>query len=242
VIEETESDIISFWSFIIEGFAYLGQKNFNLSRENFIKSNDILMKWYPEISSLHKEYFLGLTELKLKKIQNVPKRIEKIKRMLSEHKNPEYVKFILDLLHREFSITEGSVDEDMTVFEKIPFSYIEGQRWVSFLGDVLASDNLLQPKILNAQLYEIKGDIDKAIDVLEKYPDLDSYDDRYREGHLRLTPPKLYYHLGRLYEKKGLKQRAKENYSKFLTLFKDADLGLPEVEDAKERLANLKNN
>ncbi len=43
-----------------------------------------------------------------------------------------------------------------------------------------------------------------------------------------------------LYEQKGLKSRAIEQYQKFLDLWKDADLDTPKVEDAKKGLARLK--
>jgi tetratricopeptide (TPR) repeat protein len=51
---------------------------------------------------------------------------------------------------------------------------------------------------------------------------------------------KSFYRLGKIYEQKGDSPKAIEHYEKFLALWKDADLGLPEVEDAKERLAGLK--
>jgi len=45
--------------------------------------------------------------------------------------------------------------------------------------------------------------------------------------------------LGKIYEQKGWKGKAIEHYEKFLSLWKDADPGIPEVEDARERLAGL---
>jgi len=50
---------------------------------------------------------------------------------------------------------------------------------------------------------------------------------------------KAYYMLGKIAEQQGDKARAVENYRKFLDLWKDADPGLPEVPDAKKRLATM---
>ncbi len=51
---------------------------------------------------------------------------------------------------------------------------------------------------------------------------------------------KSFYMLGKIYEKLGGTAKAIENYEKFLDLWKDADSGLPEVEDARKRLNKLK--
>ena len=46
--------------------------------------------------------------------------------------------------------------------------------------------------------------------------------------------------MGKIYEKKGDTSLAVKNYEKFLELWKDADQDLPDLIDAKKRLANLK--
>ncbi len=43
--------------------------------------------------------------------------------------------------------------------------------------------------------------------------------------------------LGKIHEEKGWKGKAIKHYEKFLDLWKDADPGIAEVEDAKKRLA-----
>ncbi len=52
--------------------------------------------------------------------------------------------------------------------------------------------------------------------------------------------PREFYLLGKIYEKKGDQKLAIENYDRFLDLWKDADKDLPELMDAKARLAKLK--
>jgi tetratricopeptide (TPR) repeat protein len=83
-------------------------------------------------------------------------------------------------------------------------------------------------------LYE-SGDLDKARKTYEKITLLTlgriNDGDRYA---------KAFYMLGKIAEQQGDKARVRENYRKFLDLWKDADSGLPEVENARKRLAGLK--
>lgn len=88
-----------------------------------------------------------------------------------------------------------------------------------------------------AQAYYRSGDLDKARQEYEKITSLTvgrtGWGDIYA---------KSFYMLGKIAEQQGDKGRAIENYRKFLELWKDADPGLPEVEDAKAHLAVLKSS
>jgi len=46
--------------------------------------------------------------------------------------------------------------------------------------------------------------------------------------------------LGKIHEQQGDTAKAIEHYEKFLSLWKDADPGIAELGDARERLAGLK--
>ena len=82
-------------------------------------------------------------------------------------------------------------------------------------------------------LYE-SGELDKAHQEYEKITLLTI--GRLVDGDLYA---KAFYMLGKIAEQQGDKASASQSYHKFLDLWKDADPGLPEVEDAKKRLAGL---
>jgi tetratricopeptide (TPR) repeat protein len=86
-----------------------------------------------------------------------------------------------------------------------------------------------------ARAYRQKGDLDKAI---EEYERLITFDPESRGR--RLIHPKYHFRLAELYEKKGWKGKAIEHYEKFLELWKDADPGITEVDEAKTKLAGLR--
>jgi len=64
----------------------------------------------------------------------------------------------------------------------------------------------------------------------------------YDEGRLDypIWAVKAHYLLGLAYEKSGWNNKAIEQHEEFLEIWKDADPGIPEVEDAKERLNRLR--
>jgi tetratricopeptide (TPR) repeat protein len=89
---------------------------------------------------------------------------------------------------------------------------------------------------LLAKAYLASGRLGEAVTEFEKI--LSRYDDSRAFNTIRAV--KAYYLLGLAYEKSGWNKKAIDKYEEFLDIWKDADPGIPEVEDAKERLKKLR--
>jgi len=85
-----------------------------------------------------------------------------------------------------------------------------------------------------ALAYFRAGDLPKAQGEYERITSLTT--GRLNHGDIYA---KSFYMLGRIFEQKGDAAKARSNYQKFLELWKDPDPGLPEVDDARKRLAGL---
>lgn len=86
-----------------------------------------------------------------------------------------------------------------------------------------------------AAAYEQAGKLAMAREEYEKVPLLTN--GRLLDGY---TYAGSFYALGKICERQNDRAKAIEYYGKFLELWKNADPGLPEVEDARKRLAGLK--
>jgi len=85
-----------------------------------------------------------------------------------------------------------------------------------------------------ALAYYKAGDLKKAISEYERIASLTN--GKLERGGIYV---KSFYMLGKVYEQQGDMAKAKENYEKFLTLWKAADPGITEVEDAKKRVEGM---
>jgi len=96
-----------------------------------------------------------------------------------------------------------------------------------------AEEHLLFADAMGTAFYQL-GDLSSARQEYEKIISLGigrlSYGDVYA---------KAYYHLGEISEQQEKKAEAAERFRKFLDLWKNADPGRPEVEDAKKRLGAI---
>jgi hypothetical protein len=100
---------------------------------------------------------------------------------------------------------------------------------------IAEGDPFLHLRTIAAMMCIDSGRLGEAVDLLE--------DGMIRYDWVRATTPiwslKAHYFLARAYEGSGWDSKAIEQYEIFVDIWKDADPGIPVLEDARERLALL---
>ena len=131
-----------------------------------------------------------------------------------------------------YLVLQGLIDLEQGDFGKAIDNLNGGSGW--FDSEFFGPSNNAAYIYPLALAYYKSGDLPKARAEFEKLTNLTAgrwdFGDLYAKG---------FYWLGKIAEGQKDKGRARENYRRFLDLWKDADSGQPEVDDAKAHLAAL---
>ena len=232
---ETRNEWIRAWIEYLKGFVYYEMTEFELSGQSFQSWFDFFLGYEPQYESDNTAshcFNLGLVDLRQGRIDSAKSRLGKMKSLLPEidPTNKNELEFFYDILQGEVYLAEGSVDQAIAVMEKAsPLGRPPLIQYILFY-------NMPAMKDVLARVYRENGEIDKAI---AEYVRLITFDPDAEERCL--IHPKYHYRLAQLYEQKGWRGKAIEQYEKFLDLWKDAVPGIAEVEDARERLEDIQN-
>jgi len=197
---------------------YREKRNLDLALEETQKSMEIAREVYPQRPTSHWEYYVRL----LTENNEIAKAEESAAafRKDIEEKDPSLVYlywYALGFIEWSKGDTTAALDEFERLAEATP------DFWAHFTL---------------AEAYLESGRLGEAVNECEKV--LSRYDENRALCAIRAV--KAHYLLGLAYEKSGWNKKAIDKYEEFLEIWKDADPGIPEVEDAKSRLANLKAN
>jgi tetratricopeptide (TPR) repeat protein len=234
--EESEDDFAKGTLLYLNGFFYNDQGDIDKARGEFRLWRDLWLKILPEYAAWFESWFsftLGIIELRQGNIGSSQSALLGMNSQLDkiDAQFKGWHAYFHGFLAGEIQIAQNLPEKAIATVEAASFrEYIHDLPliWVVFHNIPLYKDGL-------ARAYQQMGNLDKAIAEYEK---LLIYSPKKKDNFL--IHPKYHYRLGMLYEQKGLKGKAVEQYQKFLDLWKDADPGTPEVEDARKRLAGLK--
>jgi tetratricopeptide (TPR) repeat protein len=219
------------------GWIYYEVKDYERGEVHLQRSFDVLLGLNPNSKSLEIAYHfsLGLIKVGQGKLEEAKSRLENIKSILPQLEAPGQKvlsKLRQDWLQSEILIAEGSPNQAIEIFENIVYPPFPSMR-----VDALMPYNLPPFRDTLARAYYESGQLDNAI---AEYERKSNFDPQSSDRHL--IHPRYRYMLAKLYEEMGDVAKAIKNYEKFLDLWKDADPGLPELDDAKKRLDTLKTN
>lgn len=173
--------------------------------------------------------FKGIAYAKNKSYDEAQQTAGELKESIQTGLNNGYMRLYYHLVGI-IDFEKGNISQSIDNFEKavslLPFEY----------GVDTFNDQALFMGSL-AMAYYKAGDVEKAQEQYEKIVNLTLGRTHWGDIYARSL-----YTLGKIYEQKNWIGKAIEHYEKFLDLWKDADPGLPKVDDAKERLAGLKGN
>ena len=212
-----------------KGWIHYDRKEFDLCRKWF----KIHFKIGNQEENLEYYFFFGLTDLKEGLIDSARENLAKMEASLAkgEPSLPFYQTFH-GYLKAEILLSDRLYEEAVALIDKIPSSGSPAD----YPDNVpLYVTNIPYEKDVFARAYHQSGELDKAI---AEYERLITFDPRGEER--LLIHPKYHYRVAKLYEEKGWPGRAIEEYEKFIEICKDADPGMPEDEDARKRLSDLK--
>nr|NIV69643.1 tetratricopeptide repeat protein [Phycisphaerae bacterium] len=218
----------------LKGWIYYDLGEFDAGRIAIKKSIDYRMEVDPKGETYHKSYhsfYLGLVNVKLGQIDSAKYHLEVIKAVLpqAEREQNEQPKFHYDLLRAEILMAEGSLEKAIAVRREIKYMKLSLGIPQAFVYNLPFRDDIA------ARAFQQQGNIDAAIAEYERLTIIDP-----KSNDRRLIPAPFHYRLAKLYERKGLTTKAIARYEHFLKVWKNADEDLPELIDAKARLAKLR--
>jgi serine/threonine protein kinase/predicted Zn-dependent protease len=206
-------------------FAYIDLKTGDL--QEALKDSDNAEDYALKAEDMDRQrralHVKGLTYVRMNAIDETLKTAEELKVLIRDSHNPNEMHFfhhlvgMVELEQKNFAGAIENFKEALSLQTSDPRSKSAG--YIESL----------------AMAYYASGNIDKAQAEHERIISSSSGRSVFGDVYAR-----SFYELGKIYEQKDWKGKAIEHYEKFLDLWKDADPGFPEVEDARKRLAALK--
>jgi adenylate cyclase len=215
------------------GLMDMDMGKYDSGKEHYLKAFQILLKnsTSPKNDSVAYYVFAGTFNIGKGRVDSARWCLDNMKRLMKEIEEPAVFqsRYWYDCLYQEILLSEKKYDS------VINYTHLKKSMEIpEFTYPQVLIYNVPFNHDYRARAYASLGRTDEAIGEYEK---LITFDPDGTDR--RLINPRCHYSLGLLYEKKGMNDKAIEQYRKFLELWKDADPVFPEPGDARKRLERL---
>jgi tetratricopeptide (TPR) repeat protein len=195
--------------------------------EEGIKECDVASKVADEIGFLHGQrralYYKGLALLKMGSVEEARKTANDLKEMIEQGLRKKAIRLYFHLA--------GMLELEAGNYSKAIQYFNDALSLVPY-GPLVKRADFINSLAL---AYYKSGNLGEALREYERITALTTGRDQYGDIYA-----KAFYMLGKIHEQQGDTTKTIEHYEKFLDLWKDADPGIAEVDDARKRVAGLK--
>ncbi len=176
------------------------------------------LDWEPDL------HLKGLIHLQMKSIDLAQKTADELKKILRTKMNKKLIRYHHHL-EGMIELERGNFSKATAFFKRalslVPFQHSESDDQALFIYPL-------------ALAFYRSGDLEKAQEQFTRIITLTT--GRLFFGDILA---KSLYMLGRIHQEKGCREEAMKYYARFTDLWKHADPGTPELQDAKKRLVHL---
>jgi len=221
--EKAGDTLYMIWSHYCLAQSYLSSGNPEKALEEWKQGWNLAVgEGLVEQSDLFLEGRIYLEMKAINEAQLVAEELRKIILTKTNQKLIRYHRLLIGMIYLERDNLPEAISNLSQALSLLPFQHSELDDHALFIYPL-------------ALAYYRAGDLEKAQEQFQKMISLTTgrmyFGDFYS---------KSYYMLGRIYQEKGWGEKALEHYARFLEMWKDADTEIPELEDAKKRLVQLK--
>jgi serine/threonine protein kinase/Tfp pilus assembly protein PilF len=215
---EQYNGMLKVWKHALKATIYREKKNLNAAIKEAEAVMEIMQKASPQNITYGREYYIELLA-ENNQFEKAEQVAAALKKDIEEKDTTQMASYWF--ASGSIDLARGNAETAVAHLEK---------------ADEMTRSPSFYTRFSLAKAYLESGKLGEAVAVLEKA--LSRYDmDRASSP---ISSVKAHYLLGLAYEKSGWTNKAIEQYETFLNIWKNADPGIEEINDAKERLAHLK--